>query len=56
MNFAHHIDDILWRRTKMGLHLKPKQITILQQWFKHAPHHNKAKKQREYRYAIYTSN
>lgn len=36
--FAQHIDDILWRRTKMGLHLKPKQITILQQWLNtHTP-------------------
>ena len=30
--FAHDQQDILWRRTKLGLHLTPDDATRLQAW------------------------
>ena len=32
--FARTVDDILWRRTKIGLHMKEAQRTALSLWFK----------------------
>ena len=31
--FAHTANDVLWRRTKMGLHLTNRQIKAIEKWF-----------------------
>ncbi|MDP4595123.1 MAG: glycerol-3-phosphate dehydrogenase, partial [Beijerinckiaceae bacterium] len=30
--WAQTSDDILWRRTKLGLHFKPDEVTALDRW------------------------
>ena len=31
--WAHTLDDVLWRRTKLGLHLTAQQVAVLRSWW-----------------------
>jgi glycerol-3-phosphate dehydrogenase len=35
--WAHTAEDVLWRRSKLGLHFTPAQRQAVQDWFDHPP-------------------
>ncbi|MEJ6392143.1 glycerol-3-phosphate dehydrogenase [Gymnodinialimonas sp. 2305UL16-5] len=35
--YAQTAEDIIWRRSKLGLHMTPEQIAALETWMTHAP-------------------
>ena len=43
--FAETAEDVVWRRAKLGLRLRPEQIEALETWMEHrraAAHHDAA--------------
>jgi len=42
--FAVTAEDILWRRTKLGLHLQPEQVAKLESWLNEQKRHENIKK------------